>query len=243
MKNLKWALLLFIIYFTKTACYFDHDDGFFDRIEGEGPVITQSLPVEGFTGIKFRIADDLYITQGDNFSVEIKGQENIIDLIDQDVRNGIWEIEFEKRVRNYEKLEIFITMPEIEYLSLSGSGYVRGQNTFKSEDIEVRISGSGDMDLGLESDDIEGRIAGSGKLFLEGIAQKLDFKISGSGDLRAFDLLADRADLEISGSGDMEVTVKKDLDVQISGSGDVFYKGDPDLTIRISGTGDVINAN
>ena len=110
-------------------------------------------------------------------------------------------------------------------------------------DIELRITGSGDLDMALEADDIEVDISGSGKVVLEGTGDELEIDITGSGDVRAFDLAVQEADVNISGSGDAEVRVANRLDVRISGSGDVFYKGQPEINDIITGSGDLIDAN
>jgi hypothetical protein len=226
--------------FTMTSC--DDDGPFWDCEEGRGPAKEITLDVDGFSGIKLHSDADVYITQGDTFKVVAKGEENIIDLLETDVHGSIWDIEFDDCVRDY-NLKIYITMPEINYLSIAGSGKIKGENFFTVDDIELRISGSGEMDLGLVAENIDGKISGSGEMTLEGEAQHLDFDISGSGDLHAFDLPVQTADIEISGSGDAEVQVLEELDVRISGSGDVYYKGFPVLNVNISGSGKVKSAN
>ena len=140
-------------------------------------------------------------------------------------------------------MKIFITIPEIRELTIAGSGEIFGENVFLVEDAELRISGSGNMDLAMEGDDFEVAITGSGNIKLEGLADELDIKITGSGDIAAFKLDALRARIEITGSGNAEVQVQDELDVKISGSGDVRYKGTPSLDINISGSGRVVDAN
>ena len=244
MKNLKFNfVLILVIALSLPSCWYDHDNNFFNCERGEGDIVSEVLDMEEFTGVKLTTDGDVFITQGEDFSVEVRGQENILDILEIDVQNDIWEIEFDRCVRNVEGFEVFITMPEIEYLAVTGSGLIRGENTFEVNDIELKVSGSGDIDIVLNADDIDGRISGSGEINLEGGASTLDFRISGSGDLQAFDLIVDRADIEISGSGDAEVNVNDDLDVKITGSGDVLYKGNPSVSVQITGSGEVIDAN
>ena len=244
MKNLKWLVfgLVATMLFT-TSCDFSDDDGLFNCERGEGPIVTEDLPVDEFRSVELDIDADVFITQGPNFSVTVEGQQNIINELDLDVDGNTWHICFEDCVRNHDDLDIFITMPTIDRLAIDGSGSITGDNFFDVDDIELDISGSGDIDLGLSADDIDAKISGSGKMILEGDADKLDFKISGSGDLRAFDLVVRKADIVISGSGDAEVNVTDDLDIKISGSGDVYYKGQPSIKIDVTGSGDVISVD
>jgi len=244
MKNLKFLLLAMLtIALTNTSCIFDGDNDFFDCERGTGDIETRTLDMSEFTGVKMTVSGEVFITQGNDFEVKVRGQENILDLLEIDIQNDTWEIEFDKCVRNIEGFEVFITMPEIQYLAVSGSGLIRGENTFELNDLETKITGSGDIDLSLEADQIESKISGSGKLFLEGTATNHTLKINGSGDLRAFDLEAEDTSIEINGSGDAEVRVNDDLDVDIAGSGDVLYKGEPSISVKITGSGEIINAN
>lgn len=186
----------------------------------------------------------MFITQGDDLKVRVEAKGNIIDHIELDVRNGVWEIETDRCARDLGDMRFYITMPVITELKIAGSGEIYSENFLEVDDILLGISGSGELDLGLKADDVDANISGSGSIKLEGTGDNLDLRISGSGDLRAFNLEMNTAMINISGSGDAEVRVLTELDVRISGSGDVFYKGNPaSIDANISGSGRVINAN
>lgn len=245
MMNFKWPTMALAMCLTVSSCFIDiHDDnGFFGCIDGDGPIVTQTLELDDFDGVALKLPIEVIISQGDVQEVTVEGRQNIIDELELDVRNGIWDIETRDCVRNVGNMKIFITIPDITELSISGSGEIFGENVFIIQDISLRISGSGNMDLAIEGDDISATITGSGDMKLEGLADELDFKITGSGDISAFNLEASRARVEITGSGNAEVNVELELDVKISGSGDVRYKGNPSLDVSISGSGRVIDAN
>ncbi|NUN99239.1 MAG: DUF2807 domain-containing protein [Saprospiraceae bacterium] len=244
-KKLSWLMLAIAGIFTINGCFIDvdDDDGFFNCVDGNGPVVTETLAIPGFTGISLQISATVLISQGPVQEVVVEGHGNIIDELELDVNNNIWTIETDRCVRSIGDLKIFITVPDISVLNISGSGDILSENTLVISDIEMNISGSGTIDVEMEADDIDAAISGSGEVFLSGNADELNCRISGSGDLRAFNLQSRVADLNISGSGDAEVRVSDQLDVRISGSGDVFYKGNPTLNVQISGSGQVVNAN
>ncbi len=234
------TIVIWLLLFTGSGCFVDD---VFDCERGNGNDVTESFEVRDFSGVRLTIDGTVFLTQGDEQTVSITGESNIIDEIRLRVRNDVLIIDTDRCIRDYNELDIFITIPTIRELSLSGNGQIIGENTFLVDDIDVSVSGSGEMDLALEADDIMGSISGSGEMLLEGSADVLDCRLSGSGELKAFDLLVNRADLIISGSGDMEVNVQEFLDVRISGSGDVFYKGNPEIDQRVSGSGNVVDAN
>lgn len=228
-----------------TGCFIDvnDDDGLFGCMNADGPITTADLEIDDFDGIELAMEARVEITQGPEQSVIVEGKSDIFDELDLDVKNGVWTIRTVDCVRDVDDLTFFITVPVLREVKISGSGEVTSTNTFVGGDIELRISGSGKMDLAIEGDDVEIDISGSGKVFLEGIADEEHLNITGSGDLRAFNLAVREANINISGSGDAEVRVADRLDVRITGSGDVFYKGNPLLDVSITGSGEVIDAN
>ncbi|MBR9922977.1 MAG: DUF2807 domain-containing protein [Bacteroidetes bacterium] len=243
MKNQLFAALLGLIMFSSTSCLYFDDGNIFNCVNGDGPVETFELDIEPFTGIEMSGSMEVYITQGPNQSVFIEGQENIVDLIDNDVNSGVWDIDFEGCVHSHDEVKVYITVPEMNYVKLSGSGKIVSETFLNTEDFVLRLSGSGEIDLALEVEDIDGKISGSGEVKLEGIAESNDFSITGSGDIEAFGLETQKTEIKISGSGNAEILANEILDVKITGSGDVFYRGYPVISVDITGSGDLVDAN
>lgn len=209
-------------------------------IKGEGPTVEKTLNVGDFEGIAMSVGGDTYLTQGGTASVKVKGQQNVIDNLKTEVRNGVLHVKFDKSVRNYDKLEFEITVPTLKEVSVAGSGNVVSRSDFKNlNDVRVAISGSGDIQLSLSAQNVKSSIAGSGNMQLKGSTNSLDISIAGSGDLNADGLQAQTATVSISGSGNSEVNVQQDLDVRVAGSGDVYYRGRPSVRSKVSGSGNV----
>ena len=243
-KNSSIWLIGLTLFFS--GCIIDIDDGddFFDRcVDGQGPIVTEEFVLSEIKGFDLNGTADIIIQQGNEQQIIVEGQQNIIDLIRSNVRGRIWEIDFRNCIENLSNLKITITIPEIEYMAISGSGSVFSPDPIVSDELALQISGSGDMDLLLEVAEVDADISGSGTMRLEGIADFHNIRISGSGDLKAFDFETLQTRIEINGSGDAEVNVVDDLNVKIRGSGDVLYRGNPALSVTISGSGEVVNAN
>lgn len=209
-------------------------------VTGEGPIVKKTVTLDEFTGFTFAMSGNVVLTPGPKQMVEIEGQQNIIDLIDLNVRGGHWVIKPTKNVRQAKDLTIYITMPAFDEVAVSGSGQVRGTGTFTGlEEVELALSGSGDMILDLEAEEIEGRISGSGDMRLTGKGGEVEIAISGSGDVDASALHTETCEVHLSGSGDVSVYCDGDLKVSISGSGDVRYGGKASVDARVSGSGSV----
>ncbi|MCB0689717.1 MAG: DUF2807 domain-containing protein [Saprospiraceae bacterium] len=239
MNTLKYVVVTLLM-ISWQSCVLDD---VFDCEHGRGEVIEETFDIDEVNAIHLRMDATIYLTQGDERSVTISAQPNIIDEIDFRVRNRELVIDNDRCLRNYHPIEIYITLPDINELSVSGSGSIISQNQWFVNDIQLSISGSGKIDLELDADDVLARVSGSGDMYLVGQVDDLSFSVSGSGSLHGFDLEAQNADINVSGSGNVEVTVINRMEVRISGSGDVYYRGTPDIDSRISGSGKIIDSN
>jgi len=209
-------------------------------IRGEGPIVERKVDLNTIKGISLPGSAKVFLTQGSNQEVKIVGQENIIDNLNLEVHGEIWQIDNKRSVWQSEPVKIYITLETLRLLKISGSSDVEFENHFANQkEVEIRISGSGKIDLDMDARDINASISGSGDLFMKGSADNLDFSISGSGNVSAFDLVSRKADVRISGSGGMELSVEDRLSAHVSGSGSVVYKGNPRVYTSVSGSGSV----
>lgn len=195
--------------------------------------------LEPFTGIDLRIAAEVELSPGDLQEVLIQADAEVLDHLDTSVKNGLWAISSNKRIV-HEDIKIFITSPLIHRVILSSSGSIDCTGIFKSnEDVELKLSGSGNIHYLTEAKNLLCEVTGSGDIRAEGKAENLEVEISGSGSVNATNLEAEDAEVEISGSGDCDVDARDDLDVKITGSGLVRYKGEPKVRSRIQGSGNI----
>ncbi|WP_347158915.1 head GIN domain-containing protein [Pontibacter chitinilyticus] len=209
-------------------------------LKGVGDVETRTLQLDAFHGVEVNGSTKVYVERGPTQKVEVKGQANILDELETDVDDGIWHIEFDRCLRKHKTVEVYITLPDLDYAEVSGSGLMSWQDTFDADNFQARVSGSGELTGPVAANQVTARISGSGAINLSGTAQDQDIAISGSGNLRAFGLQTKTTEVDVSGSGNAEVTTSDVLDVNISGSGRVYYQGNPTVNADISGSGKVI---
>ena len=213
---------------------------------GRGPIEIEEFDLATFSGVHLKRDARVFVSQGDVQRIQVEAQNSVFEELDLRVRNGVLIIDLDRCFFDYE-MDVFLTLTEpLTDLIVTGSGNIEGEGQLLAADqLNLEISGSGDIRANLDAVEIESRISGSGDLRISGIAERQDIHLSGSGDVRSFDLNTRDCDIRISGSGGAEVFVEGGfLEVTISGSGDVRYKGDPgSIDTRISGSGNVINAN
>ena len=218
-------------------------------IAAHGNVITKEITMADFSGIEATGNDHVSIIQGDIQKVEVTGHSNIVDKLETDVKNGIWEIELENGCYTGDtELSIEIVVPNMNKIKLEGSGNIEVGDFNDQIDMEVEVVGSGNIvmqgNTGTVNLFID--IEGSGDIsIMKDFADltMLDIDIDGSGNYEGFNNITDKCSINSTGSGSSNVYVRDLLDVKITGSGNVYYKGNPQINADITGSGEIVNMN
>jgi hypothetical protein len=212
-----------------------------ERIQGSGQMGERVFEVNDFDSVSLELIGRLEIVQGEREALTILAEENILDVIQVDVRGDRLVISAArgiglepKRTITY-KLEV-IDLAEVE---ISSAGEVLIPS-LRTEGLELSSSGVGSFKLAdLQAERLDVSISGSGSVDAAGRADRLSVRISGAGNFQGADLQAQDAEANISGAGNATLWVEDILDARISGVGSIAYYGDPRLTQNISGLGSV----
>lgn len=199
--------------------------------------------LEAFSGIGISVHADVFYTPGNTHEITIEGDDRDVDELITEVEDGFLRIKYPNgkwRIRR-SKLTIHVTSRELEAVKMSGSGLFEADDPVASDEMDLAISGSGNIVFKkLEADEVGVKISGSGDVLLDsGSADEMEMKISGSGKLKAETFEVNEFSASISGSGGARITAKEELEVRVSGSGSVYYHGDPRVNSSSSGSGKV----
>jgi hypothetical protein len=205
---------------------------------------TQTRTLSAFTEISLKIGADIHLRQGEVQNVEVKGQEGTLNKLITEVSNRKLIVKYPSDTWfnkwNPGKVDIYITMPQIDELLILGSGSITADEKVDSRILNLIISGSGDIKfLELNSSKVSVAISGSGNVQLSGNVPAAEFKavVSGSGNVKAIDFPANDVNVKIGGSGNCMVHAVKNLVARLAGSGNVIYRGQPLVDTAILGTG------
>jgi hypothetical protein len=205
--------------------------------------VKETRKVSGFTEIRFGIAGNLYVKTGPEFSLTLEGDKSYLAEIETVVTKDRLVIRMDNfRLFNNEKVNVFITLPELKGLAVSGSGVAKIENTIKADALYLDVSGSGKLiTADLSADKLDCSVSGSGDIDIKGSGNidKGEISISGSGSYSGETVKYDYLHVVISGSGRCTCSVTESLDASISGSGNVYYIGNPKINARVSGSGHV----
>lgn len=157
------------------------------HVVGSKNYISQEVKADHFNEIKLLGSANISYHQDTRSHVEIHGSDNIIPLVETYVDGNTLMIKFKKNVSIWKgKLEIKVFAPELNKLSINGSGNIKLINGIQtSKDIEFHINGSGNIQgEGLNCRRMAVSINGSGDVRLQQIeSQECQAGISGSGNI------------------------------------------------------------
>lgn len=212
-----------------------------ERIEGNYDLITEERATQEFSQIVSKGSFNVIIIPDSVTRVFVKAESNILPYLYTETNGERMIIGFENgyNIREHYKVEVFLHTPQLNSISLSGSGRVES-GKFYTNDADVNLSGSGNISCAFEAEDFNATISGSGNLDIEGSAIHTYLKVSGSGNINAFLMAQQNCRAEISGSGNIKASVSEYLEAWISGSGKVYYQGNPEVITHISGSGNVM---
>ena len=217
-----------------------------NKVKGSGNVVTEQRSVGPYDGVALSGSFDVELVAGTEGSLTLKGDDNILEHLETEVKNGTLHIKPEKGYNlepsSWKDGGILITVPveSIDEVSLSGSGDIVGKTRLKSESLRASMSGSGDISLEVEAGQVVVALSGSGDIALSGTAGRAEIRVSGSGDVKAYELQAREVEAVVAGSADIRVTATESLTARVSGSGDIHYRGNPaKLDAKTSGSGDI----
>lgn len=209
-------------------------------VRGSGNVQTETRQVAGFDRVSVSGAGQLTVVQGEEESLVIEADDNLLPYIKSEVSRGRLQIGPQNvNLKPTEPIRYRLQLKNLHELTLSGSVQA-DLGSIKTERLAINISGSGRLSMDrLESEVLSTDISGSGSTSAAGQVERQEVSISGSGNLEAADLKSTLASARISGSGHASLWVVESLNARISGSGRVEYRGSPAVESHVSGSGRV----
>ncbi|HTH54626.1 MAG TPA: head GIN domain-containing protein [Cyclobacteriaceae bacterium] len=211
----------------------------------------ETRKVGSFSKLSFRVPGKLILKQGSTQSVVLEGDQDFLSKVETEIdgdrlvigREDKWSWRDWRDGNNNNKITAYVTMTNIEGLGVGGSGDLVGEGKFSTGDIELKVSGSGSMQIEIEAKgDMKADVSGSGDIDVKGTCQSFDSGISGSGKVNAQLAIAGKAEVSISGSGKLVASgTAKEIKARLSGSGKVLASNleVSRCDVHISGSGDV----
>lgn len=224
-KKIIYTPFLIILFLSLSNCYFD----FRETVYGNGKVVTEERPADSFNKLKVSSGIDAIITQGEEESIKVVADENLLEHIRTEIYDNTLKIYTEANIRHAKSKEVHLVYKQLQEIDISSAGDVEGTNRMKADNLDLDLSSAGDLTLDVEATSITCNISSAGDAHLSGTVNDLEADLSSAGDLNAWDLVAKNAHVSSSSAGNARICATEEVDLSASSAGDIYYKGDPKI--------------
>ncbi len=217
----KFIISGFLLAAALTACGVNLGSGNLTPVNGSGNIVTETRSVSGFNGVTITGAGNVLIDQSGTESLTLTTDDNLLQYIKTEVRDGKLVIGFTQGVLfgKVQELTFKVGAKNLNSLQVDGAANVEGKN-ITTENLSVKLNGAGAITL-------------SGKATAQNVA------LDGVGTYNGAELASQRAKVTQNGAGSAVVRVSDSLEAIISGLGSIEYIGNPQVTKNVSGLGTV----
>ena len=194
---------------------------------------TEYRKVKDFSGIKVSAGIDLYITMGETEEVKIVADDDIIDEIVTEVKDGTLRIYMKQNnwfnwsVRGSRKA--YVTVKELVAINASSGSDVRSENTLKGESLKVKASSGSDVEIDIFYKNFSLDTSSGSDAKISGKVKTFKAEASSGSDIKARNLESVICKLRASSGSDITVSVSGELYAKASSGGDIRYYGNPEI--------------
>lgn len=229
------AIGLVLALFTSSCVNINFGDG----KKGNGVVAEETRKItEDFTEISAAEGLDVFVAQGDKFKILVEADENVIELIATDIREGKLKIHTLENIGRATK-NVYVTLPEITVLESSSGADLIVQNEIKTGKLDLEASSGSDLEVEVIATEIEADASSGADIKISGKTEVLYADASSGADIKARSLLAKRCNADASSGADISVNVSETLTADASSGADISYSGDPQVSKKKSVSGSV----
>ena len=137
---MKKIITMLIILAFATSSFAGGFSFFKKGIKGSGDLQTETRDVDKFERIKLYGSFDLFVTVGQKQSVKVTFDDNLLDNVETEVQGKTLILDAHKSYSSRKNCKIEITVEELEYVKLSGSGDIV-INELDADFFEYELSG------------------------------------------------------------------------------------------------------
>ncbi len=237
MTTLAKITIALIMALIMSSCVFDANFGAGKR--GNGEVVKEKREVsEDFTVVSASEGLDVYVTQGSDYELSVEADENIIDLIGTDIRDGKLKVHAIENIGRATK-KVYVTLPEITGLYSSSGADLVSRGLLEADKISLDASSGSDLQVELKADEVDADCSSGADIRISGEANLFYADASSGSDIKAKDFLVKRCHADASSGADITINVSESLTADASSGADISYTGDASVQKKKSVSGSV----
>lgn len=237
MTTLARLTIGIILALLASSCMLDVNWG--SGVRGNGVVVEESRPIsEEFTAVTASEGLDVFVSQGSEFGIRVEADENVLELIGTDIRDGKLRVHAIKNIGRATK-NIYVTLPEITALHASSGADLEVRGSLEADKIRLDANSGADLHIDLVADEVEVDCSSGADIRISGRANLMYADASSGSDIKAQDLEVKVCNANASSGANIKVLVTESLMADASSGADIHYSGDARVETRKSASGSV----
>ena len=196
--------------------------------------LTKEYKFGKITSIEASSVYDIEVTQGNSGTVKVVYDEFFKDRLMVNYINGKLNLEvastkMRNNNRNIEGIKVYLQMPTIEDLDLSGASSLKASGSFQTDELDIETSGASSISgLVISGNDLSLDCSGASTLNLKGDFKTIEAEISGASEI-VLNSNSTVFEGEFSGASTVKVYGDhKNTDVVCSGASNLTLEGKTD---------------
>lgn len=237
MKTKKRIIFFFLMVLTAA----------FTAVQAGNNQKTETRTVNSFNAIDVSAGVDLYLKMGTTEEVKVVADDDVIDEIVTEVKNGTLHIYMKKqKLFNFFNFgstsarKVYVTVATLKRIHASSGSDVRSENTLQGDILEISSSSGADVALDVVYKNVSLDASSGADIKISGKAKTVRASASSGSDINARNLEAVVVHASASSGADIAVHATDEIYANASSGGDVSYYGNPSVKdIEESSGGDV----
>ncbi|MDC7993852.1 head GIN domain-containing protein [Altibacter sp. HG106] len=237
MKTIQISLLA-LIALTLSSCNFDLS---FGQVNGNGNVVTEERPVtSNFSIVRGSAGLDVYLSEGDENKIVIEADENLMEIIDTEIRNGKLHVTTNSNIGRSKSKKVYVTYQSLGAVEASSGADVIVNSVLEADEIRLKSSSGADLEAEVRAQTVWAETSSGADIVISGRAASLTADASSGSHIKARQLEVLRCDAEASSGANIVVNVQNEMKGEASSGGNIRYYGDPTaVSVRDGVSGNV----
>ena len=240
MKTLTKITAIIVLLITTSSCFIDGMTG----IRGNGNIISEDRNINSdFETIKVQQGINLFLTQGNSTELNVEADENIMDLLLTEVKNGELKIYFDKNVYRAKARNVYLTTSNISRIRASSGASVKSENTLQVGELQLDSSSGSSIKVYVNADEVTSSSSSGSDIDIYGKTKKFSAKASSGSSIDADELKTVDAYAKASSGANIDLNVSGNLTAKASSGGDIDYEGGPSSINKDTSSGGSVSGS
>jgi hypothetical protein len=200
----------------------------------KGSIVTKNIEISEFNEIYIEDIFEIYLIQDTVCKIEAKGGSNLLPNLEFNVneehRLTIYDNNSYSWSRDYDKIELFISVDSLRWLQLNAPSKIISQNTLITPELKIlSLSDFSEIDIDIKCGNfyIVNSEPSGGIIYIKGHTNTFKFWARGSLQVNAENFIAKNVTVKTESIGNCYVSASESLNVEISNTGNIYYTGNP----------------